>query len=317
MKLKTLVSTVLLTMACAGNGFAQTKFVTLGTQGGPIPSSASRAQPSNALIVGDRVYVIDAGDGALRQIYAAGIDLRKVKKIFITHDHDDHNAGWGPIIGVQWDLGIPPADVYGPSAKSMMKGFQQYFAVNARIRQADSKNNHLPPEQAFNAHDIKGSGLVYQDDLISVSAQENCHFLNDPNTKVTRKSQDKSYALRIQTLDKTIVVSGDTGRCAVLSDFAKDADLLVHEVVDLPLIREMMRRQHVPDAVADGMMRHMAEEHTVSEDIGLLAKAAGVKKVILTHLVPGGDEPDSRYTDGVRKHFGGPVEVARDLMVFE
>jgi ribonuclease BN (tRNA processing enzyme) len=153
--------------------------------------------------------------------------------------------------------------------------------------------------------------------LISVTAQENCHYKTDPTADAKRANKDRSYALRIQTPDKTIVFSGDTGQCPALTAFAKDADLLVHEVIDLPLTREMMRRQHVPDAVADGMMRHMTEEHTVPEDIGLLAKAAGVKKVILTHLVPGGDEPDTRYTDGVRKHFSGPVEVARDLMVFE
>ena len=286
MKLKTLLGASLLVAAWAGGAFAQTRLVTLGTQGGPLPSTA-RSQPANALMVGDKVYVIDAGDGVLRQLYAAGIDLRKVRQIFITHDHDDHNAGWGSLLGVQWDLGIWPVDVYAPSAKSMMNGFLQYFSVNARIRQADSKSGKLPPERAFHAHDTK------------------------------RGKHDRSYALRIQTPDKTIVFSGDTGQCPALTAFVKDADLLVHEVIDLPLTREMMRRQHVPDAVADGMMRHMTEEHTVPEDIGLLAKAAGVKKVILTHLVPGGDEPDSRYTDGVRKHFSGPVEVARDLMVFE
>jgi ribonuclease BN (tRNA processing enzyme) len=112
------------------------------------------------------------------------------------------------------------------------------------------------------------------------------------------------------------VFSGDTGHCPALTAFAKDADLLVHQVIDLPLTREMLRNQRVPDAMADGLMRHMTEEHTVPEDIGLLAQAAGVKKVVLTHLVPGGDEPDARYSDGVRKHFNGPVVVARDLMVF-
>lgn len=123
--------------------------------------------------------------------------------------------------------------------------------------------------------------------------------------------------MRFQTPDKAIVFSGDTGLCPALTAFAKDADLLVHEVIDLELTREMLRRQQVPDKMADSMMRHMSEEHTVPEDIGRLARDAGVKQVVLTHLVPGGEEPDERYTDGVRKHFKGPVTVARDLMVFE
>ena len=316
MKLTPLLGALLLMVAGAGDALAQTRLVTLGTLGGPLPS-ATRSQPANALIVRDKVYLIDAGDGALRQLRAAGIDLRQVRQIFITHDHDDHNAGWGSILGVQWDLGIWPVEVYAPSAPSMMQGFLQYFAVNARIRQADSKSGKLPPEQAFRAHDIQGNGLVFKDELITVTAQENCHYQTDPDADRKRNERDRSYALRIQTPDKTIVFSGDAGRCPALTAFAKEADVLVHEAIDLPLTREMLRRQHVPDPVADGLMRHMTDEHTVPEDIGLLAQSAGVKRVILTHLVPGGDEPDARYSDGVRKHFKGPVVVARDLMVFD
>ena len=53
------------------------------------------------------------------------------------------------------------------------------------------------------------------------------------------------------------------------------------------------------------------------EDIGRLAAAAGVKKVVLTHFVPGRDgEPDSAYVDGVALHYKGPVVAARDLMEF-
>ena len=316
MKLKPLVGALMLGMACLGGATAQTRLVTLGTQGGPIPSKL-RSQPANALIVRDKVYLIDAGDGVARQLLAAGIDLRRVGQIFITHDHDDHNAGWGALIGLQWDLGIWPVHVYAPSAESMMQGFLQYFAPNARIRQADSGAGKLQPSAAFHAHDIKGNGLIFKDELISVTAQENCHYQRDPNPDMKRNDQDRSYALRVQTPDKTIVFSGDTGRCPPLTAFAKDADLLVHEVIDLPLTREMLRHQHVPDAMADGLMRHMTDEHTVPEDVGVLARDAGAKKVVLTHLVPGGEEPDERYTDGVRKHFKGPVVVARDLTVFE
>jgi ribonuclease BN (tRNA processing enzyme) len=126
MKLKTLLGASLLVAAWAGSAFAQTRLVTLGTQGGPL-SSSTRSQPANALIVGDKVYVIDAGDGVLRQLYAAGIDLRKVRQIFITHDHDDHNAWLGLALGVQWDLGIWPVDVYAPSAQVHDEGLSPVF----------------------------------------------------------------------------------------------------------------------------------------------------------------------------------------------
>lgn len=297
---------------CAtGTAPAQTNVITLGTQGGPLPR-AERSQPANALVVRDRVYLIDAGNGVARQLVAAGIDYRRANRIFITHNHDDHNADWGTLMGLQWATGgREETHVYGPAGtESMLKGFLQFFAPNARIRMTDSKGLS-PPETVFIAHDITGNGLVYRDDLVTVTAQENCHF----SPAVGRTGQDKSYALRFQTPDKVIVFSGDTGRCPVLNEFARGADLLVHEVIDLRLT-ETALKESLPAPVAQGLMRHMTDEHTTAEDVGRLAAAAGVKQVILTHVIPGGKEPDSVYLDALRKHFNGPATVARDLMVF-
>ena len=75
-----------------------TRVVTLGTQGGPLPSR-NRAQPANAVVVNGAVYLVDAGNGVLRQLTLAGLDYRRVSQIFITHNHDDHNADWGTLMG--------------------------------------------------------------------------------------------------------------------------------------------------------------------------------------------------------------------------
>src|SRR3546814_1735999 len=47
----------------------------LGTAGGPIPRQ-ERSQPANALVIGGKVYLIDAGDGLLRQMAAKRLNLR-------------------------------------------------------------------------------------------------------------------------------------------------------------------------------------------------------------------------------------------------
>jgi ribonuclease BN (tRNA processing enzyme) len=302
-------------LACglAGGAIAQTKVITLGTQGGPIPA-VDRAQPANALVVRDRVYLIDAGNGVGRQLVSAGINHRRVGRIFITHHHDDHNADLGTFMGLQWATGRrEPTHVYGPAGtEAAMKGFLQFFAPNASLRMEDSKGM-TPPDKMFIAHVIPGSGPLYQDDLITVTAQENCHYAHAPGEG--RAAREKSYSLRFKTPDKVIVFSGDTGPCAPLVEFARDADLLVHEVIDLALIEKTLR-ESVPEPVVRGMMRHMVEEHTTAEQVGQLAAAARVKQVVLTHVIPGGKEPDSVYLEPLRKFFGGPAAVARDLMTF-
>lgn len=310
---------ILATLAAVGlmgafaPALAQTRVITLGTQGGPVPS-VTRSQPANALVVRDRIYLIDAGNGVARQITAAGLNFRQVGQIFITHNHDDHNADWGTLMGLQWATGRrAETHVWGPAGtEAMMKGFLQFFAPNARIRMADSKGVQ-PPEKQFRAHDIQGPGLVYKDDLITVTAVENCHFAH--GTDASRQDTDKSYAFRFQTPDQVVVFSGDTGKCPQLLEFSRGADLLVHEVIDLPGIEKAMMRE-LPPGVAQALMRHMIDEHTTGEDIGKLAEAAGVKKVVLTHVIPGKDEPDSLYIDAVKKNYKGPVVVAKDLMSF-
>ncbi|MCG2592392.1 MBL fold metallo-hydrolase [Ramlibacter sp. XY19] len=305
--MKNLFSLALLLLAVGAA--AQTRVVTLGTQGGPLPS-VTRAQPANAVVVGDRIYLVDAGNGVARQLVAAGLDYRKVGTVFITHNHDDHDADWGTLLGLQWSTGRrAETHVYGPAGtESMLQGFLQYFAPNARIRMADSPGYPVP-QKSWHAHDITTPGLVFHDDRITVTAGENCHYAPG------RDGQDRSWALRFQTPDQVIVFSGDTGRCPQLVEFARGADLLVHEVIDLALIEQAMRRE-LPPQIAEGLMRHMKEEHTTAEDVGRLAAAAQVKKVVLTHVIPGRDEPDAVYLDAVKKHYGGSAVVARDLMAF-
>ena len=265
-------------------------------------------------MVRDRVYLIGAGNGVGRQLLAAGIDPRRVGHIFVTHNHDDHNADWGTLMGLSWSTGRrEDVHVWGPGGtESMLQGFLQYFAPNARIRMADSKGLR-PPQEMFRAHDILGPGVVFKDDLITVQAIENCHYHPDPSGGT--RPDDKSYAFRIQTLDKVVVFSGDTGKCPAMIEFARGADLLFHEVVDLPSIEGLLRRS-LPPVLAQGLYQHMIQDHTTAEDVGRLAQAAGVKEVVLTHLIPGREEPETLFIGGVRKHFTGVVKVARDLMSF-
>src|SRR4051812_11380202 len=75
-----------------------TRLITLGTASGPI-QRPHRAQSSNLLTVNGVHYVIDAGDGVARRLVKAGIDVRDVGTIFVTHHHDDHTAGLGWLKG--------------------------------------------------------------------------------------------------------------------------------------------------------------------------------------------------------------------------
>jgi ribonuclease BN (tRNA processing enzyme) len=290
-----------------------TRLILLGTQGGPV-SRGNRAQSANLLIVRGTPYLIDAGNGVARQLALVHVQPGQIHQIFITHNHDDHNADWGTLMGLGWSTGnTASTTVYGPvGTSSMLTGFLQYFAPNVAARYAEGVSAP-PPPQIMHAQEIHG-GLVYEDANIRVTAVENCHY-HFP--KGSPGEGQQSFALRFQTPDRVIVFSGDTGSCGdTLVNFAKGADLLVHEVINLPEIERLLPAG-APAAWRAAAMNHMRTEHSTPEEVGRVASAAGVKQVVLSHVVPGlATDSDALYTDGVRKLYSGPVTLGRDLQEF-
>jgi ribonuclease BN (tRNA processing enzyme) len=301
--------------AVAQQPLAKTTLITLGTQGGPLRSK-SRSQPANVLLVNDEPYVIDAGNGVARQLAMAGVPLGRVGQIFITHNHDDHNADLGTMMGLAWTLGrSTPITVHGPKGtRDMMDGFLKFFSANRDIRRSDFPGFYKTmPEQLFNVHEIEGPGVIYKDSNVEVEAIENCHF-HFPGSPA---STAKSYALRFKTADRTIVFSGDTGPCEAMVNFAMGADVLVHEVINLELYETMLNTRPFSPEQRQNMRRHMQEDHATPDEVGKLAASARVRMVVLSHIIPGGeDDPDNAYSDGVAAHYSGKIVVAKDLMRF-
>ena len=302
-------------LAVAQQAAAKTTLITLGTQGGPLRSK-SRSEPANVLLVNDEPYVIDAGNGVAGRLAMAGVPLGRVGQIFITHNHDDHNADLGTMMGLAWTLGRSTSiTVHGPKGtRDMINGFLKFFSANRDIRRSDFPNFYkIMPEQLFNVQEIEGPGVIYKDGNVEVEAIENCHF-HFPNSGA---SDAKSYALRFKTADRTFVFSGDTGPCEAMVNFAMGADILVHEVINLDLYEAVLKTRPFSPEQRQDVLRHMQEDHATPDEIGKLAASAKVGMVVLTHLIPGGDnDPDNAYSDGVATHYSGIIVVAKDLMRF-
>ena len=95
-------------------GVPKMRLVMLGTAGGPRHRK-SRSAPAQAVVIGDRVYVIDCGDGVARQMVLADIALDSIRGVFITHQHSDHNADYGNLLLLAWAAGLKTrVDCFGP-----------------------------------------------------------------------------------------------------------------------------------------------------------------------------------------------------------
>ena len=91
-----------------------------------------------------------------------------------------------------------------------------------------------------------------------------------------------SFAYRFDARDRSIVISGDTTRSDNLVKLARGADVLVHSAMYPPAIDRLAAR--VPKAAS--LKASILAHQTSAEDAGKVAQAAGVKTLVLSHLVP-------------------------------
>lgn len=278
----------------------RTRLVLLGTAGGPRPRRR-RSGSAQAIITGGEVCVIDCGYGVARQMVLAGIPLRQLRHILITHHHSDHNVDLGALLQLAWISGlVTPVDCWGPSSiQRMVADYLRYQEYDIAIRIKDEGRVPLAP--LIRAHDLDGGGPVFEDGSIRITA-----------AKVPHPPLPLALAYRFDTADRSIVISGDTRESNSLVQLAKGADVLVHEVMLEGRVRELVR--NLPNA--DSLARSVIAHHTTAEQVGRVAAAAGVKSLVLSHFVPAEDPdvPDEEWIAPVRRHYSGRIIAGRDLM---
>lgn len=293
----------------------RSSLITLGTAAGPT-LARHRAQSSNLLTVDGTHYVIDAGDGVARRLARAGVDVREIGTIFITHHHDDHTSGLGTLLSMAWDRQRTKLiNVYGPQrTEDLVKAAVRYYEISAEIRIADGGRT-VPLDRVFFGHDV-GTGIIYEDANIKVTAVKNSHF--DFHTG-DASGKHKSYAYRFETPDRVIVFTGDTGPSDSVTELATGADLLVTETSSCEERKNTMikdgRWQAMTPAEQAGILRQATQGHMTLDDIARMATRASVKTVVLSHLTQRvGTDDYAPWAEEVKKHFRGDVIIAKDLL---
>ena len=279
---------------------SRTRLILLGTGGGPRPRK-SVAASSQVIIVNGVAYVIDCGDGVARQMASAGVPVTALRHIFITHHHSDHNADYGNLISLSWVVGRHTRlDTWGPPPlEQITRLFLEMSATDINTHMADE--GHPPLAPLVHAHEIKKAGAVMNDENVKVTAAVVSHPLIKD-----------ALAYRFDCPDRSIVISGDTAPSDDLIRLARGADVLVHEAMYLPALDRVLARTEG----APRLRKHLLDSHTSAEDAGRVAQAAGVKLLVLSHLVPADDPAvtDQNWIDAASVHFRGRVIVGKDLM---
>ena len=299
-----LCSTAALTVSALSPALADaqktSRLILLGTAGGPRPRK-TRSAPAQVIVVNGTAYVVDCGDGVARQLVLAGIPLASVRHVFLTHQHSDHNADYGNLLMLAWTAGLRTrVDAWGPPPlEQMTRHFMEMNSYDIATRIKDE--GRIPLQPLVHVHELRKGGVVLQDENVRVRA-----------TLVDHPPVVPAFGYRFDAEDRSIVISGDTRPSDNLIELAQGADILVHDALYAPAIDRLVAG--VPNA--PDLKRSILSHHTTAEDAGRVAHAAGVKTLVLSHLIPPEDPEvtDQMWIDAASANFHGRVVVGKDLL---
>ena len=294
------------------------RWITLGTQGGPIPLK-TRSQPANLLVTRDGDYLIDAGVGVSEQLAKATVSLAQVKAVVLSHLHFDHTAGLFGVISLRWQTNInSPLTIYGPpGTKQLVDGILSSMGPAVEAGYAYPGEVHRPFQPGITVVEIR-DGANFDLGTTHVTAVKNTHYTFPPGSADDARFQSLSF--RFATPGRVIAYTGDTGVSPAVEKLVHGADLLVSEMIDYDGVVAEIRREspNMPPAALAGIERHLRDHHLTPRQVGDLARSAGVKAVVITHL--SGPELDGTreldYIRGIGENFLGSAVIARDLDEF-
>jgi ribonuclease BN (tRNA processing enzyme) len=275
-----------------------TKLILLGT-GTPF-ADPTKSGPSLAIVVNNTSYIVDCGPGVVRRAAEASklgfpsLEASQLKTLFITHLHSDHTIGLADIILTPAVLDRnAPISIYGPvGSKKMTDDLMSAYKEDIAIRINGLEKGDAIAYQVY-TNEIK-EGQIYKDSNLTVTA-----------FNVQHGQWDHAFGFVFQTKDKKIVISGDCTYSENLIKYAKDCDILVHEVYsDAGLKKRTQRWQD-----------YHSTFHTSTYQLADIANQVKPKLLILNHQLTFGTSLQS-LLDEVQSKYKGVVVNGSDLDVF-
>lgn len=281
--------------------------------GSPLPSDAMG--PCSAVFVNGAFYLVDTGDGSIRQLMGWQIPMNRLGGIFLTHFHSDHIASLGEASMFSWANGRTQLlEVHGPrGVEKVADGFRAAYALDTSYRVA----HH-------------GADIMNRDIIGPVGVP--FHFGNDTEKvihdkdglKITAISVDHSpidpaVGYRFDYKGRSISFSGDTVKTDKFQNAAKGSDIIVHEALDKKIIHRMSKLNYAAGNNRLGkIMLDITDYHTSPVQAAEVAKGANAGMLVYSHIVPPliNGVIENVFMRGVADAFDGPIHIGRDGMLF-
>ena len=278
-----------------------------------------------ALVVtrGGESLLFECGEGTQRQMMRYGVTFA-FGDIFFTHFHGDHFLG---VIGLVRTLGLQgrtePLRLVGPRGAKKLLGEALALGVERQpfpVEIAEVEAGQVQKREGYELRvfDVEHGGgaigyALVENERLGRFDPDRARALGVPEGPLWGKLQ-RAQAVRLddgrevtpETIvgpprpGRKLVYSGDTRPCASTVEAARGADLLVHEATFSEEERDRARET----------------AHATAKEAAEVAKAAGVRKLVLTHLSARYSRDSAALLDEARAVFPETV-VAKDGLEIE
>ncbi len=292
-------------------------FCALGTPGGAAatkpalevlvlgsggPGAAGRAASSYLVFVdGVARILVDAGPGSFARLGEAKVSLAEVDLVLLTHLHVDHAGELPGLFKARAVASSTPIafDVWGPSgaAKSGQNAYfpstSEFIQVLFGAKGAFAYLADFAAPMTVRAHDVRAP-------VVDATPQRLVDRDGVAITAIAGHHGDAPAVIyRIDHGGQSVTFSGDVDAkgLAALRGIAKATDLLVFNsvVLDPPGSPAILYTLHSPP-------------HAIGE----VAKAAGARALLLSHISPAVEQNHEAVLASIRRNYAGPITFAKD-----
>lgn len=314
------------------------ELVLLGTKAGP-PIDPLRTGIASALIVDGATYLIDCGRSSATQYIRAGLKLKALRGMFLTHLHADHIAdyynffllggsvpnqegdsmpdvvpvyGPGPAGGLPPKFGggisptIDPSDPT-PGIADLTKSCDSAYAYSSNVFMRDMGIRDIRDLADVHEITVPNVGATYEN---TAPVMDPFVVMQDENVRVSailvpHGPVFPSFAFRFDTKYGSVTVSGDTTYTPNLPRLAYRSDVLVHEAINV-------------QGWSGGtpvFVDHLLQSHVEVQEVGPIAQKSKVPHLVLSHIsdLRGNPLPVPQWRKWAQAGYEGKVTIGEDL----